>query len=119
MSVSNTSTSTPLTPSISSVSVPGSHAPTAPGNPASNRVEEFRQLCVLAEATFLRELPELLAKHPGEWIVYRGDVRLGIGRTRTELHRQCVRAGLDVDEFLVCHIHPQLDVIEMGVELAD
>jgi hypothetical protein len=86
---------------------------------ASDVSVDYGALQLLACETFERELPSLLVDRADEWISYRGDQRLGIARTRTELHRECVRQGMHVDEFLICCIEPQLDEVEMGVELAD
>jgi len=84
---------------------------------ASDVSVDYAALQQLSLATFERELPALLIERPGEWVAYRGDQRLGIARTRTELHRQCVGHGMHVDEFLICCIEPYEDEYWMGVEL--
>jgi hypothetical protein len=62
-----------------------------------------------AHQTFLRELPELLEKHPDEWVAYRGEARLGLGAGKTVLLQQCLQRGLDPKELLVRKIHPGAD----------
>ena len=97
------------------------HAAPPIGQPESSaeRRVDYQRLGELAYQTFVGELPHLLNEHAGKWIGYRGDRRLGIAPTRTELHRQFVGQGMHVDEFLICCIEPQLEEVEMGVELAD
>ena len=48
-----------------------------------------------------RDMPELLKKHRGQWIAYRGDQCVGFGRTETELYQDCLRRGLSRDDFFV------------------
>lgn len=57
---------------------------------------------------FRRDLPRLLETHYGKWVAYRGDERLGLGRTQTELYQQGFARGLKADEFLVCSIEPEI-----------
>lgn len=35
---------------------------------------------------FRRDLPELLKTHPGKWVAYHCDERVGFGKTQTELY---------------------------------
>ncbi len=53
---------------------------------------------------FRRDLPALLENHNGQWVAYHGDERIGFGRTQTELYQECVRRGLQRDEFFVCSV---------------
>ncbi len=59
-------------------------------------------------AAYRRELPDLLNGHYGEWVAYRGDVRLGFGASKTELYQQCFAKGLKRGEFFVECIEPEL-----------
>jgi hypothetical protein len=74
---------------------------------ASESAEEeivIPPMITLAEETFLRELPELLKLHYGEWVAYHGDKRYGFAKNKTPLHQRCVDDGLPEDEFIVYHI---------------
>ncbi len=48
---------------------------------------------------FRRDLPELLRTHPGQWVAYHGDERIGFGRTETELSM----VNVNGDSQLSCH----------------
>ena len=61
------------------------------------------------QEAFSRDLPELLKKHAGHWVAYSGDRQLGIGRSKNKLYQQCLRQGLDHDEFVVRGIEPEVD----------
>jgi hypothetical protein len=50
---------------------------------------------------FRRDLPELLKTHPGKWVAYHGDKRVGFGKTETELYQRCFALGLTRDDFIV------------------
>jgi len=55
---------------------------------------------------FRRDLPELLRTHPGQWVAYHGDERVGFGRTETELYQRCFARGLTRDDFIVGFAEP-------------
>ncbi len=55
---------------------------------------------------FRRDLPELLWTHPGQWVAYHGDERIGFGRTETELYQRCFARGLTRDDFIVGFTEP-------------
>jgi len=55
---------------------------------------------------FRRDLPELLQTHPGRWIAYHGDERVGVGKTETELYQRCFARGLTRDDFIVGFTEP-------------
>jgi hypothetical protein len=65
-------------------------------------------------AAWRRDLPELLKTHPGKWVAYHGDQRMGFGRTKTELVQKCLRSGLEIGQFLVLTVERE---IENDVEL--
>ena len=50
---------------------------------------------------FRHDLPELLKTHPGKWVGYHGDERIGFGKTPTELYQRCFARGLTRDDFIV------------------
>ncbi len=53
-----------------------------------------------------RDLPELLKTHPGKWVAYHGDERVGFGKTETELYQRCFARGLTRDDFIVGFTEP-------------
>ncbi|MCI0458941.1 MAG: hypothetical protein L0Z62_18440 [Gemmataceae bacterium] len=70
--------------------------------------ETIAPIVVQAWAAFRRDLPGLLAKHPGKWVAYSGDQQLGIGTTKTQLYQECLRRGLARGQFLVLSIEPEM-----------
>jgi hypothetical protein len=59
------------------------------------------QLGVQAHQAFYRYLPDLLKKHPRQWIAFHGEQLIDFGATQTELYQLCVRRGLTADEFVI------------------
>jgi hypothetical protein len=51
-----------------------------------------------------RDLPELLAKHKGQWAAYSGGRRLGIAPTEDEAFQLGVKEGLTNRQFVVVAI---------------
>lgn len=76
-----------------------------------------------AHQTFLRELPELLENHSGQWVAYRGKTQLDLAAGKTALLQKCFRRGLDPKELMVRRIHPGADepptLFELGMVHAD
>ncbi len=64
-------------------------------------------LGLLALETFRRDLPRLMAERPGQWVAYHGDKLIGFAATGRELYQQCLRRGLDGQEYLVGRIAPE------------
>jgi hypothetical protein len=62
-----------------------------------------------ARVAWRGDLPKLLATNRGQWVAYHGEQQAGIGRSKTELVQQCLRAGLNRGEFLVLRIEPEMD----------
>lgn len=60
-----------------------------------------------SQEAFWRDLPQLLTrkKQIGQWVCYRGDERIGIGRYE-DLIRECVRRGFRDDEYDLAIIEP-------------
>jgi hypothetical protein len=55
---------------------------------------------------FRRDLPGLLQTHPGKWVAYHGDQRVGWGESQTELYQRCFARGLTRDDFIVGFTEP-------------
>jgi len=69
-------------------------------------LERFERLQAQAHQTFLTRLPELLEKHSGQWVAYRGKKLLDMAPGKTELLQKCLRRGLDPKELMVRKIRP-------------
>lgn len=77
----------------------GSRSPTeeAQPSPLFDIPEGIRR----SQAAFLRDLPELLKDKSsrGQWVIYNGDERIGIGPVDETLLRECSRRGLERDQY--------------------
>jgi len=62
-----------------------------------------------SQEAFFRDLPELLKKRRlrGKWVAYHRDERVKVGRTQTEVIKECNRRGLETDQYDVFVIEPQ------------
>jgi hypothetical protein len=62
-----------------------------------------------SQEAFFRDLPELLKDRRlrGKYVAYHGDERIGIDRDDAPLIRECLRRGLNRDEYDVLVIEPQ------------
>lgn len=67
-----------------------------------------------AQSAFWRDLPRLLKERPGQWVAYRGGSQIGFAATDITLYRQCLRLGLNDEEFLVRCIEPEVDAMIVG-----
>ncbi len=56
---------------------------------------------------FLRDLPQLYAQRPGQWVAYQGDRQVGFAPQKHTLYQQCFDQGLRDEEFVVFCIEPQ------------
>jgi hypothetical protein len=54
-----------------------------------------------AHDAFVRDLSQLLAERPGQWVAYHGDERIGFAKTKVQLCQECQRRGLDEEEVIV------------------
>ena len=62
-----------------------------------------------SQEAFFRDLPTLLEdrKLRGKWVAYHGQERVKVGRSETEVLRECLRRGLQPDQYDVFVIRPQ------------
>jgi hypothetical protein len=80
--------------------------PALPGGVDSEAERQAVALQGEAKAAFYRDLPELLAQHPGKWVAYHGSQRLGVGHGKTTLLQACYGRGFRAQEVLVRRIQP-------------
>jgi len=61
-----------------------------------------------SKEAFLRELPSLLARRRlrGRWVIYHGNVQIGIAKRGDKLLRKCANLGLRNDEIYLGVIEP-------------
>ena len=73
-----------------------------------------------SQEAFRRDLPQLLQdrKLRGQWVAYHGEERIGVARRMAFLTRQCLRRGLQDDQFYVGLIDPSELIEEEEVERA-
>lgn len=74
---------------------------------------------VEARRAYLHDLPELLKSHPGEWVAYRGERRIGFAKSKAEMYAECRRQNLQQDDYLVTCIEPESDFEFMGLGIAE
>jgi hypothetical protein len=69
---------------------------------------DIEPLILRSMQAFWRDLPELLRnkRNKGKWVAYRGDERVGLGKSQTEMFQECFRRGLQDGEFYVGKIEP-------------
>jgi hypothetical protein len=65
-------------------------------------------LIAQAQVRHRRDLPGLVCEHQGDWVAYKGDERLEIGRSKTALYRKYLDRGLARHELLVLCVQPDL-----------
>ncbi|MBM3997419.1 MAG: hypothetical protein FJ303_25230 [Planctomycetes bacterium] len=68
---------------------------------------------------FLLDLPQLFATHPGQWVAYQGDRRIGLAGQTHELYQKCFQQGLSRDEFVVFCIEAQVTEMVLGPMVSD
>ncbi len=92
--------------------LPGSDAQVLPDTPPvvpEQAVNPLGPPAILeAQATYLRDLPELLKEHRGQWVAYYGTTRIALAATSEALWKECQRQGYR--EFLVRYIEPHVPV---------
>jgi hypothetical protein len=82
-------------------------------------IERSDQLRQQALRAFTRDLPQLWAERPGQFVAYRGERLLGFAHQKHELYQQCLQGGLKQDEFVVFCIVPQETEIVLGPDVLD
>jgi hypothetical protein len=60
-----------------------------------------------SQAAFRRDLPDLMNRHYRQWVAYHGDERIGFGHDKVDLYNECLRRGLNRDEFVVRSVEPK------------
>jgi hypothetical protein len=68
---------------------------------------EIPPMIRVAQAAFLRDLPELVTGHRRRWVAYHGDRRVAIGPSKRQLFRECAARKLPPGEFVVRFIEFQ------------
>jgi hypothetical protein len=63
---------------------------------------------------FLRDLAQLYAQRPGQWVAYQGDRQVGFADQKHTLYQQCFDQGLPREEFFIFCIEPQETEITLG-----
>jgi hypothetical protein len=69
---------------------------------------EIPPMIRVAQAAFLRDLPQLIAEHRRSWVAYHGDRRVAIGSSKRQLFKECAARKLRPDEFVVRLVEPEL-----------
>jgi hypothetical protein len=91
-------------PSLSKDAAPGL------GEPVVGIAVTLSPIIRQAQEAFCRDLPGLLQdrKRSRPWVAYHGAVRIALGSSKRELYQVCLRRGLQLGEFLVRRIAPQV-----------
>jgi hypothetical protein len=84
---------------------------------SGDRLQQFDDLVAFgvspsiakAQIQFRHDLPILMKEHPGKFVAYSGNQRLGIADSEIEASTHCFEIGLKDDEFLVEAIIPVED----------
>jgi hypothetical protein len=77
----------------------------------TQQVADLKQQALQA---FLRDLPQLYAQRPGQWVAYQGNRQVGFASQKHTLYQQCFDQGLPREEFVVFCIEPQETEITLG-----
>jgi hypothetical protein len=82
-------------------------------------VQQQADLGQQALRAFERDLRQLWAERPGQWVAYRGDHRLGFAAHKHELYHQCFAQGLTRGEFAVFCIEPLVTEMVLSPDIRD
>ena len=93
-----------MQPNPNQLGPPPAKSPEAANRPMWYDESPVLPVIVQSQIAFYRDLPELLKSHSRQWVAYLGDQRIGFGRTGTELYRECLRRGLNPEEFVVLFV---------------
>ncbi len=72
-----------------------------PADGASLLDREIPPMIRVAQAAFLRDLPQLIGGHRRSWVAYHGNRRVAIGSSKRQLFKECTVQKLPPDEFIV------------------
>jgi hypothetical protein len=86
--------------------VPGEEFPANRGE-ISPSPFQVAPLVEQAQQAFSRDLPHLLRERPGQWVAYHGDRQIGFAEAQLKLYQECLRQGIDEEEFVVLCIEPE------------
>jgi hypothetical protein len=76
--------------------------------------QQMADLKQQALQAFLRDLPQLYAQRPGQWVAYQGNRQVGFAAQKHTLYQQCFDQGLQREQFVVFCIEPQETEITLG-----
>jgi len=96
--------------------------PLSPVSADATAISSFVEVPEHASAsyeTFLRELPDLLRSHPGQWAAYQDGIRQGIGLRRREFIKQMYDQGCDPKRLLFFTIEPPQESCEIELLTPD
>jgi hypothetical protein len=88
--------------------------------PSSADIPEIPPGIRKSQLALRRDLPALLMKRKllGQWIAYHGDERIGIAPSKVPLIEECLRRGLNDDEYYISMITPteliEVEDIDIG-----
>ncbi len=80
------------------------------------RAADLKQKALQA---FQRDLPQLYAQRPEQWVAYQGERLLGFSDQKHLLYQKCLDEGLQREEFVVFCIEPQETEMMLGPALLD
>jgi hypothetical protein len=82
----------------------------------NNELQDQKQDALKA---FLRDLPQLWAEHPGQWVAYQGAQQISLAPQKHELYQSCFQRGLQRDEFVIFCVEAQETEIALGPVVLD
>jgi hypothetical protein len=68
---------------------------------------------------FQRDLPQLYARRPREWVAYQEDRQVGFASQKHLLYHHCFDLGLQGGEFVVFCIEPEETEMTLGPVVLD
>jgi hypothetical protein len=86
--------------------------------PATNEIK-LLDLKRQALQAFLRDLPQLYAQRPGQWVAYHGERQVAFADQKHLLYQECFDQGLPDEEFVIFCIEPQETETWLGVDTLD
>jgi uncharacterized membrane protein len=82
----------------------------------TQRLADLKQQALQA---FQRDLSQLHAERPGQWVAYQGDRQLGFAAHKYQLYQECFQRGFQRDEFVIFCIEPQETEMALGPVVLD